>query len=94
MAQVIVLQEVLRPRVKLEPRSPGPTTGPTVPLPDGQVPSKEGVDRSLLLLDIAARHARLIAMRIGDPSRREYFEAQLSSIEQLLQLARGMAMKL
>jgi hypothetical protein len=94
MAQVIVLQEMLHSRVKRASQSPGLTTPPAMPLAGEHIPDREAVDRSLLLLDIAARHTRLIAMRISDPSRREYFEAQVASIEQQLQLARGMAMKL
>jgi hypothetical protein len=33
-------------------------------------------------------------MEINDPSCREDFEAQIATIEQLLQLARGMALQL
>jgi len=33
-------------------------------------------------------------MEINDPSRREYFEAQIATIEQLLHLARSMSLKL
>jgi hypothetical protein len=55
---------------------------------------KEYVFRSILLLDIAAQHARLLVKEISDLSRRENFEAQIGTIEQLLQLARQMASNL
>lgn len=55
---------------------------------------KDEVHRAILLLDIAARQARLLAREIGDPSRRENFEAQIATSEQLLQIARDMASKL
>jgi hypothetical protein len=59
-----------------------------------QEPGKEDVDRALLLLDIASRQARLLVMEIDDPLRRQDFEGQIATIEQLLQLARGMAQEL
>lgn len=55
---------------------------------------KEDVYRSILLLDIAAQRARLLVKEISDPSRRENFEAQITTIEQLLQIARQMASNL
>lgn len=98
MAQLIVLQDALHTRVKLgsQPARVArvQASGPTVPLPVGQAPRKQDVDRAILLLDLAARQTRLLAKQINDPSRRENFEAQIATVEQLLQLARGMAMKL
>ena len=56
--------------------------------------AKEEVHRAILLLDMAAQQARLLVREIADPSRRESFEAQIATIEQLLQVARHMASKL
>jgi hypothetical protein len=56
--------------------------------------SKDDVHRAILLLDIAAQQARLLVREIADPARRENFEAQIATIEQLLQIARDMASKL
>jgi hypothetical protein len=55
---------------------------------------KDDIQRAILLLDIAAQQARMLVREIDDPSRRENFEAQLATIEQLLQIARDMASKL
>lgn len=55
---------------------------------------KDDVQRAILLLDIAAQQARLLVREIADPSRRENFEAQIATIEQLLHIARDMAAKL
>jgi len=52
------------------------------------------VRRAMLLLDIAVQHARLLVQNISDPVRRENFEAQMATIERLLQLARDLASKL
>jgi hypothetical protein len=95
MAQVIVLQNALHTRRGLhQPITDLPDCAATVPLADQREPSKEDVDRAILLLDIAARQARLLVMEINDPSRREHFEAQIATIEQLLHLARSMSLKL
>ena len=56
--------------------------------------TKDDVHRAILLLDIAAQQARLLVREIADPSRRESFQAQIATIEQLLEIARGMASKL
>jgi hypothetical protein len=56
--------------------------------------SKGDVHRAILLLDIAAQQARLLVREIADPPRRKNFEAQIATIEQLLQIAREMASKL
>lgn len=55
---------------------------------------KDDIYRAILLLDIAAQQARLLVREIADPSRRENFETQIATIEQLLQIARDMASKL
>lgn len=96
MAQVIVLQKALHRRVKLHrPRVMAPQADATaLPRASQRESGKEDVDRAILLLDIAARQARLLVMEIDDPSSRQDFEAQIATIEQLLQLARGMALQL
>jgi hypothetical protein len=95
MAQVIVLQNALHTRNGLHPPDTDlPDCATALPLADQREPGKEDVDRAILLLDIAARQARLLVMEINDPSRREYFEAQIATIEQLLHLARSMSLKL
>lgn len=55
---------------------------------------KDDVHRAILLLGIAAQQARVLVREIADPCRRENFEAQIATIEQLLQIARDMASKL
>ena len=98
MAQVIVLQKALHRRVKLQSHPPRVTVpqadATALPRASQRESGKEDVDRAILLLDIAARQARLLVMEIDDPSCREDFEAQIATIEQLLQLARGMALQL
>lgn len=59
-----------------------------------QSKAKEEISHSILMLDIAAQHARQIAKQICDPAVKENFSAHVATIEQLLQLARGMALKL
>lgn len=98
MAQVIMLQDALCARAKLEShplKFAGQHASATaLPPVSQQEPEKEDVDRALLLLDIASRQARLLVMEIDDPLRRQDFEGQIATIEQLLQLARGMAQEL
>lgn len=59
-----------------------------------QSKAKEEILRSILLLDLAAQHARQIAKRTDDPASGKSLDAQVTTIEQLLQIARGMALKL
>lgn len=95
MAQVIILQNALHTRSSLHPPITDlPDCAATLSLTDQREPSKEDVDRAILLLDVAARQARLLVMEINDPSRRKHFEAQIAMIEQLLHLARSMSLKL
>jgi len=49
---------------------------------------------AILMLDHAAQHAREIAKRISDPTTRKDFEADVATIEQLLQFARELALTL
>lgn len=99
MAQVIMLdQEVLRARSKQESR-PCQTSGvgihaPASPAASRKSPMIEDVYRAILLLDLAAQQARLLVKHIPDSSRRMSFEAQIASIDHLLQIARDMALRL
>ena len=93
-----MLEEALQARAKLESRS-SKVSGVeiyalTPPVVGQQSPRKKDVYRGILLLDLAAQHLRLLVEQISDPSRRMDFDAQIATIEQLLQLARQMALKL
>jgi hypothetical protein len=52
---------------------------------------KVKVHRSILLLDLAAQHARVLMREISDAPRRQNLESQISIIEQQLHVARQMA---
>jgi len=56
--------------------------------------AKNEIFQSILLLDLAAQRARQIAEQIDDPAVKENFNANITTIEHLLQLARGMALRL
>jgi hypothetical protein len=56
--------------------------------------AKGEIQNAVLMLDRAAQHARQIAKRISDPTVKRTFDEHVSIIEQLLQIARGMALKL
>ena len=49
---------------------------------------------AILMLDVAAQQAREISKLVRDPATKEDFEGQVSMIEQLVQLARDMALEL
>ncbi|WKA28806.1 hypothetical protein [Bradyrhizobium roseum] len=49
------------------------------------------VQRSILLLDLAAQQARLLMREIPDATRKQNLESQIGIIEQQLQVARQMA---
>jgi hypothetical protein len=59
-----------------------------------QAKAKEEILRSILLLDIAAQHARQIAKQTDGPALNKNLGAQVTIVEQLLQIAREMALKL
>jgi hypothetical protein len=59
-----------------------------------QSKAKESIRQSILMLDLAAQHARQLATRLRDPAAKASFDAHIMTIEQLLQLARDMTMKL
>jgi hypothetical protein len=61
---------------------------------DLQSKAKGEVYRAVLMLDLAAQHAHEIAKKIRDPATRQDFDAHIASIEQLLQIARDMAVRL
>jgi len=50
--------------------------------------AKAEVNRSILLLDLAAQHAREIQTRIMDPDVRRAFEVHVDAIEEAIQIAR------
>ena len=52
------------------------------------------IDNVILMLDLAAQHARQNAKRVRDPAVTDQFDERLSTVEQLLQFAREKAMKL
>ena len=56
--------------------------------------AKGEIDEAVLMLDLAAQHARLIARQIGEPSAKNDFDEHIATIEQLLQIAREMALQL
>lgn len=56
--------------------------------------AKGKIQHSVFMLDLAAQHARQIAKRISDPAVKRGFDEHVSIIEQLLQIARDMALKL
>lgn len=99
MAQVIMLdQEVLRARSTQESRSfqvfGVGIQAPAPPVASRKSPRSEDVYRAILLLELAAQHARLLVKHIPDSSRRMSFEAQIAAIDRLLQIARDMALRL
>ena len=59
-----------------------------------QSKAKQEISRCILLLDLAAQHARQIAKRIDDPAANKNLTAQITLVERLLQVAREMAAKL
>lgn len=98
MAQVIMLDREVRARSTQETH-PFQAFGvgihaPAPPVASRESPGREDVYRAILLLDLAAQHARLLVKHISDSSRRTSFDAQITAIERLLQIARDMALRL
>ncbi|MGA7804265.1 hypothetical protein [Bradyrhizobium sp.] len=56
--------------------------------------TKRDIRNAILLLDLAAQHAREIAMKMSDPEVRNVFDEHIASIESLLQIARERALDL
>ena len=52
------------------------------------------IDVAVLMLDLAAQHAREIEKRMCGPLARNDFDEHIATIERLLQIAREMALKL
>jgi hypothetical protein len=52
------------------------------------------IDSAVLMLDLAAQHAREIEKRMCGPLARNDFDEHIATIERLLQIAREMALKL
>lgn len=102
MAQVISFLEVRQQSAAPGPHSPRKVEAkaydraPETPSGEApqQLPGKEDIFRAVQLLDLAVLQARVLVKHVIDPSRRENFEAQITSIQQLLQLTRGLALKL
>lgn len=59
-----------------------------------QSQAKGKIQKAVLMLDLAAEHARKIAAEISDPAAKKDFDEHISMIERLLGLAREMAFKL
>jgi len=56
--------------------------------------AKAEVNKSILLLDLAAQHAREIGTLITDPDVRRAFEVHIDAIEEAIQIARQRALDL
>jgi hypothetical protein len=56
--------------------------------------AKSELRDAILLLDLAAQHARQLVKAIGDPASKKLFEVDLRLIEELLQLARDKTSRL
>ena len=61
---------------------------------DLQSEAKGEIGNAVLMLDLAARHAREIAARLADPTSRKKFDEHIAMIERMLRLAREAALKL
>jgi hypothetical protein len=53
--------------------------------------AKSGICQSILMLDIAVQHARVLAKQVRDPVAKQRFNAHVATIEELLQMARDAA---
>ena len=59
-----------------------------------QSKAKGEIDNAVVMLDLAAQHARQIAERVCDPKVKHDFDEHIATIDQLLQVARKMALNL
>ncbi len=59
-----------------------------------QSKAKGDIRNAIFMLDLAAQHARQSAKGLCDPTMKQAFDQHISTIEQLLQLARNLALKL
>ena len=87
MAQVKSFEDALSARAKPDPYFPG------VHVAEKSV-TRENVYRAVLLLDLAAQQMRLLLKNIADPARTRTFEAQIAAIEESIQHARDLALRL
>jgi hypothetical protein len=55
--------------------------GPAAPMADPPLMAVREMRNAVLLLELAALHAREISMKVGDPDDRKAFEAHILSIE-------------
>ena len=98
MAQVINIENALCARMKPGFFSPEAFSGklrPAIaPVVGQQSATRENVYRAILLLDLAAQQMRLLLKNIADPARKSTFEAQITAIEEAIQHARDLALKL
>ncbi len=60
---------------------------------DLQSEARGEIANAVLMLALAAQHAREIASRLADPTTRRNFDEHIAMIERMLQLAREMALK-
>lgn len=67
-----------------------PAVAPVV----GQSTTRESVYRAILLLDLAAQQMRLLLKNVAGPERKSRFERQIAAIEESIQHARDLALKL
>jgi hypothetical protein len=91
---------------KRAPRARGAESGPAQASPEADIAelascvcamqsmAKQEINQAVLMLDVAAQHAREIAKRMREPSARQKFDENISMIEQLLRLARQLALEL
>lgn len=98
MAKVISIEDALSARARPSPYFPGihvAEFGQVRPFVSTQQSvTKENVYRAILLLDLAAQQMRLLLKNIADPARKSTFEVQITVIEELIQHARDLALKL
>jgi len=59
-----------------------------------QSKAKRDICRAILMLDLAAQHARAIGIRLSDPAARQDFDGRIAMIERSLDIAREMFLKL
>jgi hypothetical protein len=61
---------------------------------DMQSKAKGDIRNAIVMLDDSAQHARQLARKVSDPTMKKTFELHISMIEELLQLAQELTLKL
>jgi hypothetical protein len=61
---------------------------------DMQSKAKGDICNAIVMLDVSAKHSRQLAKKVSDPTMKKTFELHISMIEELLQLAQELALKL